>query len=55
MQDPLNLWSSKLGLDEQYRFLTAGQRYRVIQPLIDFDNCVHLPGEQWNAARSFPN
>ena len=47
MQDPLNLLSSRLGLDEQYRFLTAGQRYRVIQPFVDFDNIAHLPGEQW--------
>jgi TPR repeat protein len=30
-----------------HEFLTAGKRYRVIQLFIDFDRCVHLPGEQW--------
>jgi len=27
--------------------LTAGKRYRVIQLFIDYDRCIHLPGEQW--------
>jgi Domain of unknown function (DUF3601) len=47
MQESLSLWSSTLGLDKKYGFLTAGQSYRVVQPFIDFDKCVHLAGEQW--------
>jgi len=47
MQDPLTLWSSKLGLARQYDFLTAGQHYRVIQQFIDFDKRIHPLGEQW--------
>jgi hypothetical protein len=46
MQESLSLWSSTLGLDKKYGFLTAGQSYRVVQPFIDFDKCVHLAGEQ---------
>jgi len=47
MQDPPTLWVSKLGLDQQYEFLTAGQHYRVTQQFIDFDKRIHPLGEQW--------
>lgn len=47
MQDPLILYASTCGLDQQFEFLTAGQRYRVTRQCIDFDKHVHPPGEQW--------
>ncbi len=46
---PKGHWTSPkpANAGKSYKFLTAGQRYRVLQRFVDFDRHEHPVGETW--------